>query len=311
MHRFFLFRKMRLLANFSQAKAYNMKEDTRYAGPWEFGDDTNIANNQGQRQDLIEIHREILDGHTIRQIANDHFGTFCRNHNAIQKFISLTARERDWESQVIVFVGESGVGKSLYCHNKWPALYSVPPRQGKNKWFFGSLPPNTDTVLFDELTGENSELDYMKRVLDRYPLEVEIKGSQVHFSPRTILITTNVHPSDWYNVPWQDSALQRRMTQNNSGIITVQAHGQIENLPDGRVLFHHPMFVIDEGNPPPMVDIYTGDPLDLIVAPDEVENNNNVPVIDLTEEASAHERWEEMEEIYDEMLTDDSATEDL
>lgn len=49
------------------------------------------------------------------------------------------------------------------------------------------------------------------RLLDRYPMRVEYKGGQANFLAKTIIFTSNRHPSEWYKM--DNSALMRRITE--------------------------------------------------------------------------------------------------
>jgi len=68
-------------------------------------------------------------------------------------------------------------------------------------------------VVIDEFRGAIS-ISHILRWFDRYPVLVEIKGSATVLKAKTIWITSNLHPRDWY--PTLDeqtqAALLRRLT---------------------------------------------------------------------------------------------------
>ena len=64
------------------------------------------------------------------------------------------------------------------------------------------------------------------RFLDRYPMDVPIKGVQA-VGPRVIVITTNVEPRDWY--PWEDFAPW-------SDVLTRLDAGMLDEM---LILFYH------------------------------------------------------------------------
>ena len=70
------------------------------------------------------------------------------------------------------------------------------------------------TVLIDDFAG-NVGLTQLLQILDRYPVQVPVKGGFVWWCPNVIIITTNVPLEQWYDYSSrQDSlaALQRRIT---------------------------------------------------------------------------------------------------
>lgn len=59
------------------------------------------------------------------------------------------------------------------------------------------------------------DLGEMLRLLDRYPLAVEVKGSSVQVQATQWIITSNLHPSEWYLKASLEhkAALTRRFTK--------------------------------------------------------------------------------------------------
>ena len=51
------------------------------------------------------------------------------------------------------------------------------------------------------------------RICDRYPLRVEYKGGMTQFVSKTLIITSNREPRDWYKCECDVSALYRRINQ--------------------------------------------------------------------------------------------------
>lgn len=64
----------------------------------------------------------------------------------------------------------------------------------------------------DEFRG-GIDISHLLRWLDRYPVIVECKFGAVTFSAKTIWITSNIHPRDWYPDLDQETkdALVRRL----------------------------------------------------------------------------------------------------
>ena len=55
-----------------------------------------------------------------------------------------------------------------------------------------------DTVILDDFRGDCMRLTDLQRLLDWYPLWVEIKGGSLPMLATRYVITSNQHPADWY-----------------------------------------------------------------------------------------------------------------
>lgn len=53
-------------------------------------------------------------------------------------------------------------------------------------------------MVFDDFRPQHLEFPFLLRLLDRYPLRVEVKGGTTTWSPRTIIITTPQDPTLTY-----------------------------------------------------------------------------------------------------------------
>lgn len=167
--------------------------------------------SQGKRNDLAALREDLLAKKPLLDIAQDHFGAFIRYQRGINAFRSVIADKRMWEMEVTVFWGKTGTGKTrrvfeevgtkpLYCHPGGP-------------WFDGY--DGEEDVLFDEFSGSSFALPYLLRLLDRYPMQVPIKGGFVSFVPRRIWITANYAPEEWFTNAKAEhqAALMRRLTK--------------------------------------------------------------------------------------------------
>jgi len=110
----------------------------------------------------------------------------------------------------LVLWGPSGTGKSKLAYELMEA---------QNEQFYAKVPFNTwwdgyegeANVLIDEYAGQ-WPLDYLLVVLDRYRVRAEIKGTTWPLSATTFIITSNLHPTDWYPTAREEhkAALMRR-----------------------------------------------------------------------------------------------------
>lgn len=108
-----------------------------------------------------------------------------------------------------MYWGPTGTGKSRRAwESGGDGAYAKCPR---SKFWDGYQAQ--ETVIIDEFRG-GIDVAHLLRWFDRYPCRVEIKGSSRPLMAKTIWITSNLHPHDWY--PDLDVAttlaLMRRLT---------------------------------------------------------------------------------------------------
>lgn len=196
-----------------QARAYCMKEDTRVSGPWEHG---TFDTEQGRRRDLEELYDTIKTGASTREIFDAHPAAAVRYTRNIQQVAHLVRdHSRPTPPDVTLLYGPPGCGKTRLVYDQHGDDIWANPI-GKGGWYDGY--DGQATALFDDFAGKASHtsLACLLRLLDRYPLQVPVKGAQVWWTPVRIFLTTNVHPRLWYS--WarreqQYPALRRRVTR--------------------------------------------------------------------------------------------------
>lgn len=193
-------------------KRYCTKNTGRLDGPWEFGE----SPSQGKRTDLESASEIIRTGGTLKQVAESNPSTFIKYYKGLEVYketISPT-KPRDFLTELWVFYGEPGTGKSWSAHEiAKNDLYPLSPANS-GAWWDGYT--GQHYVLIDEFKS-NLPLGTLKRLADRYPLSVDRKGhTGVQFVSRTLIITTNLHPDDWYSgdkiTDTERAALKRRFT---------------------------------------------------------------------------------------------------
>lgn len=178
------------------------KDATWVGGPWTWGE----PKAQGARTDLLEVQEQIADGATAEEIADESFPLWCRNHRAIDRYIAMKAPKRDWKTEVWIIWGTTGTGKTKMVYEKEENLFFKPD----GEWYDGYT--GQEAVLFDDFMCD-IKLTQMLRLLDRYPMQVPVKGDFVNWAPRRLYITSNLDPALWYSGCAQESikALMRRI----------------------------------------------------------------------------------------------------
>lgn len=190
-----------------QCIAYSTKTETRDpspdSGPHEYGQ--RERGGQGKRNDLLDVKAKIDAGASEKEIAESHFGSWCRNYRAFERYKRLSTPNRTWKTEVVVKYGPPGTGKSRSAMEQHPDAYWKP----RGDWWDGY--EGQEVVVIDEFYGW-LPYDELLRILDRYPLILGTKGGHTAFTPKKIILTTNREPAKWYDARKCDfAALARRV----------------------------------------------------------------------------------------------------
>lgn len=149
----------------------------------------------GRRSDLEEVVASVLEGKSLRQIAESHPEQYIKFNKGIQDYRAKMTepRSRETAKEVIVYFGPTGTGKTKTAVDQYPDAYMIGPEQGK--WHDGY--DQHKEVILEEFRAQFT-FGYLLRYLDRYPMQVEYKGGLTQFTADTIIITAPTHPALWY-----------------------------------------------------------------------------------------------------------------
>ncbi len=175
-----------------QARQYCMKADTRISGPWESGD---WKTDQGKRTDL-DTACAIVKKHGLDALAELAPTVYVKYSRGFEKLAFLQRGKRAAPPRIIMHYGPTGTFKTGLVLHRHPDAYKKPPG---TKWFDGYT--GQKVLLLDDFAGASSgvRLDWTLQLLDRYDIDVEMKGGHVRLLAETIYVTTNIHPSAWFD----------------------------------------------------------------------------------------------------------------
>lgn len=171
-----------------------------------------VCKNAGHRSDLEDAVVSLTQGANMRTMIDEHPAVSLKYLGNMQRIRSLAYKPvRTVELDVRLYVGPTGTGKSRAAFEEFPQAWWL-PLMNKDLWFDGY--DDQPVVVLDDFAGQ-LPLTQLLRLLDRYPLQVPVKGSFTWWCPNVIIVTTNFWPDEWYDYKGRHEhllALRRRFT---------------------------------------------------------------------------------------------------
>lgn len=181
-----------------QNEVYCSKSETKVDGPWREGEK---PTGQGHRSDIEGAMAMIKEGERELAVAEAYPVTWCHNYRALGRYRLLLDTGRREPVTTLVLWGPSGVGKSrraLELGGQYDDQFWLVEPRGSGSPFWDGYQAQT-TLVIDEFYGWIRR-SFLCRLLDRYPVSVDVKGGMVPFRSEKVVITSNKHPRDWYRI---------------------------------------------------------------------------------------------------------------
>ena len=187
-----------------QARAYCKKLETRVDGPFEFGD---WLAGVTDKIDHFAMKELLKEGKSDLDIFEEHPAFYMRYHQVLPKIRLMYMEPRSEKTHVTLIYGPPGCGKTKLAAELVPKAYWKQPH---TKWWDGYN--GISDIVIDDFKGWLA-YTHMLRIMDRYPLMVEVKGSQLIFNPPKLVITCSTLPWTWYSndVPFKWHEFARRV----------------------------------------------------------------------------------------------------
>lgn len=178
-----------------QNRDYCTKKAGRKGGPWTFGTES----QQGRRTDMETLATSVKE-EGLATAVEEHTGMAIRYFKGMQSVDTFFQTKRrvykGWKKpKIVVFWGETGMGKTRRAYTLAPTLYRVATHTGGTLWMDGY--DGQETILFDDFSG-GVQFRLMLQILDGYPLRLPIKGGFTILRHEFIIITSNLSPAEWY-----------------------------------------------------------------------------------------------------------------
>jgi len=204
---------------------YCLKEDkTNYF-------ETGLCPVSQKRKGDLEKHRwaeiiELAEAGDWEQLKLDHPKVYATQLQKLEHVHSKRQRNLETLDYTEIphfwFYGAPGTGKSLAARQLAPDAYIKNPNV---KWW-NSYDGQDDVIIDDFDIYQKSQGGDMKRWLDIYPFQGEIKGSQEMMRPKRIIVTSNYHPNEIWDDETTQKAILRRVNLKKFGetVVPPQYH---------------------------------------------------------------------------------------
>lgn len=142
---------------------------------------------------LAEAVAAVKAGRGMREIAEEFSEIYVKHGRGLRELALLIGQKpRDFKTEVIVITGPPGCGKSRWAAEFEGSKYY----KMKGDWWDGYC--GEEVVIIDDFYGWIPFCELL-RLTDRYPHKVPVKGAYVEFTSKTIIITSNTPPGNWYS----------------------------------------------------------------------------------------------------------------
>lgn len=198
----------------------NPEQNYKYcAKDGEFHEHGVIKGGSGTRTDLNAI-KELVDSGSDRNVIREsNYNAYIRYNRQIIQDIEDRRTNRREPTSAYILMGETGVGKSRWCNATYPDAYW----KTRGPWWDGY--DGHETVIIDEFYGW-LPFDFLLRLLDRYPLQVEVKGSHRKFVAKRVIFTTNTSWESWY--PGVESSIFAALRRRITGVCELLRDAEVE-----------------------------------------------------------------------------------
>lgn len=151
---------------------------------------------QGRNGKLVEIFREVKEERLPEvDIAEADPQLWCQYRRSIERYRKLCEENRTWRTDVRVFWGEAGTGKTVRAIDWLGGDYDEVSIT-QSGFIMGYN--NNPCVLIDDFETTSVPRDLFLKMTDRYKMNINVKGSEAKWNPKKIAITSNTDPKEWY-----------------------------------------------------------------------------------------------------------------
>jgi len=180
---------------------YCTKEESRVEGPWQVGE---VPSGMGTRTDIERAGDLLAKGKRVRDLVHDESlrSVVIKYHKGLEYVEKALESPIDRQDiKVTLHYGPPGSGKT-FCAKRnedkslKKGVYDLEIAKG-SEFLIGYK--GQETIVMDEFTGAVCRPQYFNKLIDEYPLEVNVKGGVEQFRGKDIHITSNFLPNEWWS----------------------------------------------------------------------------------------------------------------
>ncbi len=156
----------------------------------------------GKRKDLDSLVQAIKDDDKptkVRKVIDEVPSVVARYPKFVNTLRALQMESFHYTDHPLfyIFYGPTGTGKTRFAHSLARTLFDEVPfthitSTRSRPWFDGY--DGHSLVLFDEFDNDSLSIAWLKRLTDRYIINVEVKGAVTPWYPRVIVLCSNLTP---------------------------------------------------------------------------------------------------------------------
>lgn len=180
--------------------------------------------SQGQRSDLEQISRELMDGSTLNDVALNHPEKWIQYGNgfkSLKKEIDQSTSKKFRKIHTYIYTGKTGTGKTRLATEEHKNAFLI--NGFALDWWDGYN--GEETLIIDEYAND-VKITVLLKLLDGYQMRLPVKGSFTYAKWKRVIITTNLSWDDIHPNAKQahKDALERRIHK----VCTFLEDGRIE-----------------------------------------------------------------------------------
>lgn len=149
---------------------------------------------QGRRRDIEYFREEVKRGATELEIWEQNASMGAQYGRRLEHYRNLLQPKRTWKTEMKIFWGPPGTGKTTAAVEWLGADYDVVSMH--NGFMIGYK--NNPNVLIDDLDHETMRRDVFLQLGDRFPCVVNVKNSEMQWNAKRLAITSNYDPKLWF-----------------------------------------------------------------------------------------------------------------
>lgn len=167
-----------------------------------FGERTKITDNSGLRVDIDAIRHDIIDGKITATNLDEYILVHAKTETQARLIEStynraMQAKAGELRDVKVIYVeGETGSGKTRGAYERYTDIFKASVSNKTSFPFNGYR--GQKVLLLDELRQGVFTPAELFQILDRYPLQVDIKGGRFPAMWETVVITTAMPLDQWY-----------------------------------------------------------------------------------------------------------------